>query len=163
MTRPSHDTFAEPLRTTGAWAVWWRISYRLLRLLGRPVMGLALRLGFANIVVLRVAGRHTGRERALPLGLLVVDGGRYVGHPDGDTGWTLNVRAASTVTVESARLPRTDFRPALLPHGLERDAVVRATFRQHPFPGNLIYRLAAAHVASTGVFFRLEPIEGRSI
>ena len=48
-------------------------------------------------------------------------------------------------------------RPVLLGPGPERDAVVRATFRQHVFPGNALYRLAGRHVAATGVFFRLEP------
>jgi len=43
--------------------------------------------------------------------------------------------------------------------GLERDAAVRATFRQHPFPGNALYRLAGRHVAANGVFFRLEPAD----
>jgi FdhD protein len=30
--------------------------------------------------------------------------------------------------------------------------------RQHPFPGNAMYRLAGRHVGTTGVFFRLEPL-----
>ena len=109
-----------------------------------------------NLVVLTVKGRRSGHERRLPLGLLRVAGRSYVGHPSGDTGWTLNVRAAGHVTVTSASLPATRFRAIVLPPGPERDDVVRATFHQHPFPGNLFFRLAARHVRATGVFFRLE-------
>ena len=42
----------------------------------------------------------------------------------------------------------------MLVAGTERDDVVRATFHQHPFPGNLFYRLAASHVFADGVYFR---------
>jgi hypothetical protein len=149
--------FAEPVRTTGTWGAWWRAWYRLLRLVGGPLGRLALRPGFGNLVVVRVVGRRSGTERSLPLGLLTVAGRRYLGHPSGDTAWTLNLRAAGTATIESARVPRTRVRPVLLGPGPERGAVVRATFRQHPFPGNALYRLAGRHVAATGVFFRLEP------
>jgi hypothetical protein len=106
-----------------------------------------------------VAGRRSGAERALPLGLLTVGGRRYLGHPSGDTAWTLNLRAAASATIESARIGRTRVAPILLGPGPERDAAVRATFRQHPFPGNAMYRLAGRHVAATGVFFRLEPLD----
>jgi hypothetical protein len=110
-------------------------------------------------VVLRVVGRKSGRERALPLGLLTVEGRVYLGHPSGDTAWTLNLRSAESATIEAARMPRARVRPVLIGPGTERDAVVRATFRQHPFPGNALYRLAGRHVSQTGVFFRLEPAE----
>jgi molybdopterin-guanine dinucleotide biosynthesis protein A len=148
--------FAEPVRATGPWGAWWRAWYRLLRLVGGPLDRLAIGPGFGNLVVLRVVGRRSGRERVLPLGLLTVNGRRYLGHPSGDTAWTLNLRAATTATIESARIPRTRVRPVLLGPGPERDAAVRASFRQHPFPGNALYRLAGRHVAATGVFFRLE-------
>lgn len=160
MTASDLGPFARPIRASGAWGAWWRGWYRLLRLAGRPLHALAMRPGFGNLVVLRVAGRRTGRERALPLGLLVVDGRRYLGHPSGDTAWTLNLRAAESATIESAAIPRTRVRPILLGPGTERDAAVRAAFRQHPFPGNAMYRLAGRHVGSTGVFFRLEPPDG---
>jgi hypothetical protein len=149
----------EPIHTTGAWGAWWRTWYRLLRLVGGPLGRLTARPGFGNLVLLRVVGRRSGRERTLPLGLLRVAERRYLGHPSGDTAWTLNLRAAGSATIESARIARTRVRPILLPPGAERDAAVRATFRQHPFPGNALYRLAGRHVAATGVFFRLEPME----
>ena len=119
-------------------------------------MWLAQRRGFGNLVVLRVRGRRSGIERQTPLGLLTVAERRYLGHPSGDTGWTLNVREAEEAVISSAQIGRVHVRAILLERGDERDAVVRASFRQHPFPGNAMYRLAGSHVAATGVFFRLE-------
>ena len=148
--------FDEPLHTRGGIAAWWRVWYRLLRLIDRPLMWLTLRYGFRNLVVLHVVGRRSGRVRSLPLGLLTLADGRYIGHPSGDTGWTLNLRAAESAGLESAGLGKVGVRAVVLPRGPERDAVVRATFRQHPFPGNALYRLTGRHVLETGVFFRLE-------
>jgi hypothetical protein len=151
------DDFERPLRTRGAWATWWRGWYRLLRIVEPPLLRLARRRGFGNLVVLRVRGRRSGLERTLPLGLLRVGDRDYLGHPSGDTAWTLNLRAAGEAVIESAHLQSRRVRAVILGPGPERDAVVAASYRQHPFPGNALYRLAAAHVAATGVFFRLEP------
>lgn len=147
---------SQPVKATGAWALWWRAWYRLLRLAGAPLMRLALGPGFGNVVVLRVRGRVSGRARSLPIGLLTVGERRYVGHPSGDTAWTRNLRAANAAVIDGARVGHMIVRPVVLDAGSERDTVVRATFRQHPFPGNALYRLAAGHVFATGVFFRLE-------
>jgi hypothetical protein len=46
--------------------------------------------------------------------------------------------------------------PTLLRVGPERERVIRATFRQHPFPGNVLYRLAGGHIRDVGRFYRLE-------
>ncbi|HSW42178.1 MAG TPA: hypothetical protein VLM76_06685 [Patescibacteria group bacterium] len=159
MTKLSLGPFAQPIHAPGSWGTWWRVLYRVVRLGDRPINGLAVRTGLANVVVLRVVGRRSGSERSLPLGLLTVRGKRYLGHPSGDTAWTLNLRAAASATIESARIPRTRVRPVVLGPGPERDAVVRATFRQHPYPGRALYWLAGRHVAATGVFFRLEPAD----
>lgn len=128
----------------------------MLRIIEQPLMQLALRRGFGNLVVLRVAGRRSGLERQTPLGLLTVGGRRYLGHPSGDTAWTLNLRTAGVAEIDGARVGRVRVRAVVLERGGERDAVVRASFRQHPFPGNAMYRLAGPHVTATGVFFRLE-------
>ena len=156
MTTPAAHAYSEPVHTTGPWATWWRLWYRFVRLLGWPLTRLVLTRGFGNVVIVRVRGRQTAVERAVPLGLLTVEGKRYVGHPNGDTSWTLNLRAATSVTVTSKGLGTIRARPLVLGPGPERDAIVRATFRQHPFPGNVFYRLAAGHVYASGVFFRLE-------
>jgi hypothetical protein len=152
-------SFYMPVRTSGAWSTWFRAWYRLIRIIEAPLVRLVMDRGFGNVVLLRVSGRRTGRERALPLGLLTVGGQRYLGHPSGDTAWTLNLRAADRAAIESARIPLAHVRPVVLGAGDERDAVVQASFRQHPFPGNLMYRLAGRHVFATGVFFRLEPAD----
>ena len=158
MTEPPPGPFADPVHTTGAWGAWWRAWYRLLRLMGPLLERLAVRPGFGNLVILRVVGRRSGAERALPLGLLAASGRLYLGHPNGDSAWTLNLRAAPSATIEAARVPRARVRPVLLGPGPERDTAVQASFRQRPFPGNALYRLAGRHVAETGVFFRLEPL-----
>jgi len=142
---------------TGAWATTWRTWYRLLRIVGPAIAALARRTRLGNLVVLRVKGRRSGRERSLPLGLLTVGGRRYLGHPNGDTAWTLNLAAAGRAVLECPGQAPVTVRPVRLGPGPEREAVVRATFRQHPFPGNALYRLAGAHVNACGVFFRLEP------
>jgi len=159
VTPPSLGAFAEPIHAGGAWGAWWRVWYHLLRFVGGPLGRLAAQPGFGNLVLLRVVGRRSGTERSLPLGLLTVGRRRYLGHPSGDTAWTLNLRAAALATIESARIPRTRVRATLLGPGPERDGAVRASFRQHPFPGNALYRLSGRHVAATGVFFRLGPID----
>src|SRR5262245_4552954 len=109
------------IHASGAWAAWWRLGYRILRLGGGLLMRLALRPGYGNLVVLTVRGRRTGRARSLPLGLLRAGGHVYLGHPSGDTAWTLNVRAADVVSVAGARLPAAEYRPIVLAPGAERD------------------------------------------
>ncbi len=147
------------VRPTGAWARAWPAWYRLLRHAGPAIVGFARRTGFGNLVVLRVSGRRSGRERTLPLGLLTVGGRHYVGHPNGEAAWTLNLAAAGRGVLERPGSPPIVVRPIRLAAGAERDAVVRATFRQHPFPGNALYRLSGAHVQAYGTFFRLEADE----
>jgi hypothetical protein len=116
--------------------------------------------GYGNIVLVQVRGRRSGMDRPVLLGLLEVGDRRYLGHPNGDTDWTRNVRAAGRIEIQSAGVPMTSCRTVVLAAGPERDAVVRAAFHQHPFPAGPIYRLAARHVLSYGVYFRLEP-DGR--
>jgi hypothetical protein len=41
---------------------------------------------------------------------------------------------------------------------MERGDAIRAT-SQHPFPGNLIYRLGRGHIRAVGVFFRIMPLD----
>ena len=148
-------SFAEPVSTSGFVSGWWRTWYRFLRLIERPLVSLIMRRGYGNLVVLTVPGRRSRRERRVPLGILTGGDRRSVGHPSGDTSWTLNVRAAGGATIESAGIMPVRLRAEVLPPSPERDGVVRATFRQHPFPGNALYRLAGRHVAATGIFFRL--------
>jgi hypothetical protein len=161
MTTP-RDTADAPLRTRArpdAWARFWRAWYRLIRVFEPAMNRIALRAGLGNIVLVRVRGRKSGLERSIPLGLLRVGETWYLGHPSAECAWTRNLEAAGEATVEGHGLPRVAVRAVRLAAGAERDAAIRAAFRQHPFPGNALYRLSGRHVVALGTFFRLEPLE----
>lgn len=148
-----------PSRGSAGWRVAFRAMYRLLRLLD-PLVRSALAVGMPGldgIVSLSVEGRRSGRLRRTLVTLLRVGGRWYIGHPNGDTGWTRNAEAAGSVEIEPAPGSRAgrELRVTRLPPGPERDAVIAATKTQQPFPGNLIYRAANHHVAAVGVYFRI--------
>jgi hypothetical protein len=135
--------------------------YRFLRIVD-PLIRSALALGMPGldgIVSVSVAGRRTARRRQTLLTLLTVDGRWYIGHPNGDTGWTRNAAAAGEVEIEPApgAVGTRPFRVTRLPAGDERDRVIAATRTQQPFPGNVIYSAARRHIEAVGVYFRLEP------
>jgi hypothetical protein len=133
------------------WPRWYRALARL-----NPVIERAWRRrGVGNVVRVSVTGRRTGRQRTLFLGLLRVGVGRYLGHPDVACAWTMNLDAAGVGELELHDGRRTPFRAVLLQPGPERDAVIRATFHQHPFPGNVAYWLLRANVRASGRFYRL--------
>jgi hypothetical protein len=130
--------------------------YGVLRVLN-PILRAWWRMfGIGITAQLTVPGRRTGRERSVLVGLLNVDGRQYVGHPNGPVDWTHNLAAAGEARV--AQLPGVwaTLRAVPLSDGPERDAVISATARQQPFPGNLIYRAARRHIGAVGVYFRLE-------
>ncbi len=146
-------------RGSVAWRLALRVMYRVLRLLD-PLIRSGLRVGVGGldgVVAVRVAGRRSGRDRSTLLTLLHVDGKWYIGHPNGDTGWTRNAEAAGTVKIDPPAAGGDTFLVVRLPPGPERDAVIRATRTQQPFPGNLVYRAANRHIAAVGVYFRLVP------
>ena len=114
-------------------------------------------IGLGNVVDLRVAGRRSGAYRRVLLTLLV-DGDRwFLGHPNGHVSWTRNLEAAGTAEIAFRSQAPVHVRARLLEPGEERDRVFR-TFGQHPFPGNLVYRLARAHIRAVGVYFAIEPV-----
>lgn len=113
--------------------------------------------GLGNVVELVTPGRRTGRPRSVLVGLLVADGQWYVGHPNRHVSWTRNLAAAGEGTVRVHGVAAVAVTAVLLPPGHERDAAIRAT-SQHPFPGNVIYRLARRHIQAVGVYFRLDPL-----
>jgi len=114
--------------------------------------------GLSGVVELRFVGRRSGRERRILITLLSHDGHWYVGHPNGNASWVRNVEASGWVEVEPPGRHGPRFAVHRLPDGPERDAVIRATVRQQPFPGNLLYRAAQRHIAAVGVYHRLEPL-----
>jgi len=114
--------------------------------------------GLDGVVELRYFGRRTGRARRVLVTLLAVDGRWYVGHPNGEAGWARSIEAAGAVDVDPPGVNGSRFAVRRLAPGPERDAVIRATWTQQPFPGRLVYRAARRHVAAAGVYHRLEPI-----
>jgi hypothetical protein len=104
-----------------------------------------------------VAGRRSRRLRGTLVTLLTVDNRWYVGHPNGTAAWVRNAEAAGTVEIDPPAPTGSRFSVTRLAFGPERDAVIRATWRQQPFPANLIYRAARRHVAAVGVYHRLDP------
>lgn len=142
---------------SAAWSAWFRAQYRLIRLADPLVRWWLARARLADTVDLVVVGRRSGRPRPVLVGLLVVGGRWYVGHPNGPSQWTRNLQAAGRATVRRRGAPDVEVVVEPLSPGPERSAVVRATFVQHPFPGNVVYRLAGRHVEAIGAFYRLVP------
>ncbi|MEE2855505.1 MAG: nitroreductase/quinone reductase family protein [Actinomycetota bacterium] len=56
-------------------------------------------ISIAGTRALRVRGRKTGKQRAVVVNLLTVDGVDYLVSPRGNTQWARNVRAMSVVEV----------------------------------------------------------------
>jgi hypothetical protein len=141
-------------------SAFWRrslpIMYRVIRFLDGWI-----RVGWrggalANVVELRVAGRRSGRLRRVLLTLLE-DGDRwFLGHPNGDVAWTCNLEAAGTADVVHRGGAALTISARRLEPGELRDRAILAT-NQHPFPANIVYRLARAHVRAVGVYFAIEP------
>ncbi|MCV2395155.1 hypothetical protein OEB99_12630 [Actinotalea sp. M2MS4P-6] len=139
------------------WSRFWPRIYRLLALLDPVIEWTWRRVGLGNVVRAVFPGRRTGQPRPVFVGVLRVGDQVYLGHPDVHCAWTLNMDAAGGGELELRDGRRRQFAAELLPPGSERDAVIRATFRQHPFPGGLMYWLARRHVRAVGRFYRLTP------
>lgn len=145
-------------RPSRLWDRYLRVQYGLIRVLDPLIRPVWRAVGLADTEELVIRGRRTGRSRAVLVGLLHVDEAWYVGHPNGLAAhWVRNLLASgrATVRLRSGRVAPVVARR--LPAGPERDRVIRATFRQHPFPGNVVYFLARRHIEAVGEFFRLEP------
>lgn len=147
-------------RRSRFWAVALRLQYRLIGWLDPIVRSFWSRFGLGNVVDLAVAGRRSGRERHVLLGLLRVGNAWFLGHPNGAVDWARNLEAAGRGELRFHGLPAVPVRAHRLEHGALRDAAILAT-SQHPFPGNLVYRLARRHIRAVGVFFAIEPIDPR--
>jgi hypothetical protein len=145
-------------RRSAAWTIGFRVLYAALRVLDPLIRWAWFSVGIGITARLTVRGRRSGRQRSVLVGLLRVDGAWYVGHPNGEVGWTSNLREARRATV--AQRPEASFEVSAAPldAGPERTAVILATAEQQPFPGNLVYRAARRHILSEGRYFRLEPV-----
>lgn len=139
------------------WSIFFRVAYRILRILDRPLAWWVRRVGLGRVVELRVRGRRSGRERRQLVTLLSVGSDRYVGHPNGEAQWVLNLEAAGQAVLVEHGGRSEVVRAVRLARGPERDDAIRATWTQQPFGADVVYRLARRHVAARGVYFRLEP------
>ena len=148
-----------PRRRSRGWSLIWRLGYRFLRLVD-PLVRSSLALGLPGLgstVEIRTVGRRSGRPRRVLVTLLRVEEAWIVGHPNGEAAWIRNAESAGWVDVDPP--PPSGSRCAVrrLADGPDRDAAIRATWTQQPFPANLLYRAAARHVAAVGVYLRLVP------
>lgn len=71
---------------------------RLVNPLTRRLISAGLPTGAPN-VLLSTRGRRSGKIRAVPLGLLELDGRRFVQASYGETGWVANLRAGAEATL----------------------------------------------------------------
>jgi hypothetical protein len=146
-------------RESGFWRRALRAQYALIKLLD-PIIRREWRstgIGLGNVVELRVAGRRTGRYRSVLLTLLREGERWFLGHPNGDVAWTLNLEAAGTADLKFTRTVPIPIRARRLT-GPDRDVPMRL-FDQHPFPGNLVYRAARGHIRAVGVYFAIDRID----
>jgi hypothetical protein len=142
-------------RASAAWRGYLRAQYRLIRTLDPLVRTWWRGYGLGNVVELRVVGRRTGTPRPVLLGLLRDGDHWFLGHPNGDVPWTRNLEAAgeAELVLRSPTILRV--RAMRLGPGDLRDRAILAT-SQHVFPGNVIYRLARAHIRAVGTYFDVE-------
>ena len=138
------------------WRYAFRLQYRLLAWLDPLIRAFWHSYGLGVTIDLSVARRRGGAPRQRLVGLLRVGDREYVGHPNGDVGWTRDLTAAGLATIKWPNGNDVELRATRLTPGEERTAAIRATTQQ-PFPGNIVYRLARRHVLAVGVYFRLEP------
>ncbi len=138
------------------WHAAFRLQYRILALIDPPVRAVWRRVGIGNTLELRVNRRDGQGVRSRLVGLLRADGNRYLGHPNGEVGWTRDLAAAGRGVLVWPNGGRLRFVARKLePDDPEREHAIQAT-GQHPFPGNLTYRLGRGHIRRVGVFFRIE-------
>jgi len=144
------------------WHAAFRVQYRILALIDPLVRGFWRANGIGNTVDLEVPRRNGLGTRSRLIGILHANGMNYVGHPNGEVGWTRDLAAAGRGIAHYHNGASWSFTAARIGPGAERDVVIRAT-GQHPFPGNLVYRLGRRQVRSAGVYFRLSDDEPASL
>ena len=138
------------------WRTAFRVLYWFLAAMDPLIRSVWLNVGIGNVVELRVDKRDGTGVRLRLVGLLHAGTELYLGHPSGHVGWTRDLEAAGEGVLRWPNGDEVDFRATRLrASDDQREQAIRAT-NQHPFPGNLIYRLARGHVRREGVFFRLD-------
>ena len=133
-------------RRSAAWDVAFRVLYATLRLLDPLIRWMWFSVGIGITSRLTVRGRRSGRDRSVLIGLLRVDGAWYVGHPNGEVGWTANLREVGRATI--AQRPEAPFEVTAVPigPGPERDCGDSGDRRTAAVPRQpVLPRGAAAH------------------
>jgi hypothetical protein len=138
------------------WRAAFRLQYRILASLDQLIRAAWRRFGIGNVLELRVESRTGVGTRSRLVGLLRAGDDFYLGHPSGHVGWTRDLEVAGGGVLIWPSGLEWVFTATRLPNGPERERAIRAT-SQHPFPGNLVYRLGRRHVRAEGVFFKLNP------
>ena len=154
--RPTRRIDSMQARRSPLWQLIFRVAYAILRVTDRALRSSWMSGAMGITALLTVPGRRTGRERSVLVGLIQVDEHWYVGHPNGDVAWTLNLRDARHARVAPTVHASIDVSAEPLQPGEERDAVIHAAAEQQPFPGNVLYRAARRHILSEGRYFRIE-------
>jgi hypothetical protein len=140
------------------WRAAFRLQYRILAWFDPVVRGTWRRTGIGNVLELRVRRRNSKGDRSRMVGLLRSGKELYLGHPSGHVGWTRDLEAAGSGTLVWPNGNEMEFSAKRLANDdPERELAIRAT-GQHPFPGNMVYRMGRRHVRSEGVYFRLDPL-----
>ncbi len=140
------------------WRAAFRMQYRILALADPLIRAVWRGYGVGNVFELRVSRRNGSGVRSRLVGLLNSGGESYLGHPNGHVGWTRDLDASGSGILRWPNGDEFHFRATHIFNPEEREQAIRAT-GQHPFPGNLVYRLGRRHVRSEGVYFRLDPYE----
>lgn len=153
--RPARRIDSMNARRSPLWQLTFRVAYAILRATDRVLRSSWLSGALGITSLLTVPGRRTGRERSVLVGLIQVNDQWYVGHPNGDVAWTLNLRDARRARLAPAAHSTIDVRAEPLQTGEEREAVIHAAAEQQPFPANVLYRAARRHILSEGRYFRL--------
>jgi hypothetical protein len=143
------------------WRAAFRLQYRVLAFADPLIRAAWERFGIGNVVELQVesqkgSGNSSNGTRSRLVGVLRAGDDFYLGHPSGHVGWTRDLEVAGGGVLIWPSGLEWVFTATRLPNGPERERAIRAT-KQHPFPGNLVYRLGRRHVRAEGVFFKLNP------
>ena len=109
---PSAPPSAQPLAQPPAQRdIRGRVAGGFLRLINplvRRMVSRGIPTGAPN-VLLTVRGRRSGRLRTVPVGMVVLDGRRFVQSSYGETGWVANLRAAGEAIMPSVSSGRSEF------------------------------------------------------
>jgi hypothetical protein len=142
------------------WRAAFRMQYSILARLDPLIRRTWRGAGIGNVVELEVARRDGRGKRLRLIGVLHSKGRSYIGHPNGDVGWTRDLEAAGNGIIRYHQGSEWHVHAERLPIGEERERVIRST-GQHPFPGNVVYRLGRRQVSAVGVYFRLSDTRQR--